>query len=357
MPARRRLRDDIGGMIALALVGAAIVPLAWHALPGAAHAEGGLALDAPLPAKVPPGTTLVVGDPIVENIVKHNGWDKGLPFRIQWTRLSGGPQVNQAFQAKALDVGTAADIPPIHAHWIGIPTKIIAYRLRQDPIAFPTYVIGTAPGAGVNALADLKGKRIATSKGQAQGAVVFRMLAQAHLRQEDVTLVDLPASPTIYVEALAAHQVDAAPIAAGLQAERYLRDYGANGAHILSHGPFRDDPLLLYARTETLRDPAKAAALRIYVRLWARAYRWADEHRREWVQAYYVRDQGVSPAEGEIVARAAGKLDLPLDWDKAIVLQQGTIDLLAAETGRAPFPAATLFDRRFEQVQREAPTG
>jgi sulfonate transport system substrate-binding protein len=354
---RRRLRHDIGGLIALALVALAFVPLAWHILHGTAQAQGGLALDAPLPTHVPPGTTLVVGDPIVEKIIKHNGWDKTLPFRIQWAQLSGGPQVNQAFQAKALDVGSAADIPPIHATWIGIPTKIVAYRLRQDPIAFPTYVIGTAPGSDITKLADLKGKRIATSKGQAQGAVVYRTLQQAHLRPEDVTLVELPASPTIYSEALAAHQVDAAPIAAGLQAQRYLSEYGPDGARLLSHGPFRDDPGLLYARTEVLRDPAKAAALRLYVQLWARAWRWADAHRQEWVHFYYVQDQGVTPAEGDIVARAVGQLDLPLNWDKAIALQQQTVDMLAAETGRASFPAATLFDRRFEQAQRDAPNG
>jgi len=347
-------RRDVGGLITLGLVALAVVPLIWHIAhrAQAAHSDDP-ALTAKLADTVPPGTTLVVGDPITEHVIKLNGWDKDLPFHIQWANLSGGPQVNQAFQAKALDIGSAADIPPIHATWIGIPVKIVAYRLRADPITYPTYTLGIAPGTNIATLADLKGKRIAYSAGQAQGVVVLRTLQAAHVRQQDVTLVDLPASATVYVEALAARQVDAAPIAAGLQAKRYVDDYGAQGGKVLSHGAFRDDPALLYARADVLADPAKAAALRQYVRLWARAQRWVDSHRQVWVNTYYVKDQGVTPQEGEVIARSAGSLDLPRQWDGIITLQQQTVDFLAAETHRKPFDAAILFDRRFEHVPEE----
>lgn len=355
MPSTAPHRRDIAGLAAIALVMLAFAPLALHALRRAsAHEAPQLPLSAPLPDRVPPGTTLVVGDPLVQRVFQHLGWDKRLPFRIQWTEAYGGPNVNQAFQAKALDVGTTADIPPIHATWIGIPVKIIAYRLRQDPIAYPTYTLGIAPGAGIASVADLRGKRIAYSPGQAQGAVVLRTLAAAGIPRGAVTLVNLPAGTSTYVDALAARQVDAAPIAAGLQAQRYLQRYGGDGARLLPHGAFRDDPLLLYARDETLEDPAKAAALRVYVRWWARAQRWMDAHPRDFVNIYYVRDQGVTPAEGDVIIRAAGTLDLPDNWDEPIRLQQQTINFIAPDAGRAPFPAATIFDRRFEHIPAES---
>lgn len=355
MPSPAPKRRDIAGLAAIALVILAFVPLTLHALRRAsAHEVPRLSLDAPLPDTVPAGTTLVVGDPLVQRVFQHLGWEKQLPFRIQWTEAYGGPKVNQAFMAKALDVGATADIPPIHATWIGIPVKIVAYRLRQDPLAYPTYTLGIAPGAAITTLADLRGKRIAYSPGQAQGAVVLRTLAAAGIPRTAVTLVNLPAETSTYVDALAARQVDAAPIAAGLQAQRYLERYAGDGARVLAHGAFRDDPSLLYARVETLEDPAKAAALRVYVRWWARAQRWMDTHRRDFVNIYYVRDQGVTPAEGDVIIRAGGALDLPDNWDLPIRLQQQTIGFIAPDAGRAPFPAATIFDRRFEHVPAES---
>ena len=348
-------RRDIAGLAAIALVLLAFAPLVGHALRRAsAQAAPRLPLTAPLPDAVPPGTTLIVGDPLVQRVFQHLGWEKRLPFRIQWTEAYGGPKVNQAFQAKALDVGLTADIPPIHATWIGIPVKIVAYRLRQDPLAYPIYTLGIAPGARIATLADLRGKRIAYSPGQAQGAVVLRTLAGAGIPRNAVTLVNLPAEVGTYVDALAARQVDAAPIAAGLQAQRYLQRYGDDGARVLPHGAFRDDPSLLYARSETLEDPAKAAALRVYVRWWARAQRWMDAHPRDFVNIYYVHDQGVSPAEGDVIIRATGKLDLPDNWDLPIRLQQQTIDFMTSDAGRPTFPAATIFDRRFEHVPAES---
>lgn len=344
----------VGAFVTLALVLLAVVPLVLHAIRTPDGAAGKLPLDAPIPAAVPAGTTLVVGDPATQRALEYTGWIKELPFKVQWANISGGPAVTEAFQAKAIDVGSAADIPPIHATWVGIPVKIVAFRLRQDPIDHPIYVIGVSPRAKIRSLADLKGKKIAFSPGQAQGAVVLRALHGQGLKPSDVTLVDLPATSDIYSGALAAGQVDAAPIGAGLPAKRYLDDYGKDGARVLNHGPFRDDPSLLYVRTETLRDPAKAAAIRQYVALWARAQQWMFTHSKEWTDIYYVRDQGVSRADAEVIVRDSGQPDIPRNWSGIVALQQETIDFLAREIGRKPFNANDLFDHRFEHVAADA---
>lgn len=349
--ARRRYIPEI---IVAALVLAAFAPIglhAWRNLGAQAATGGGLSLTAPLPEQVPPETKLIVGDPVTQRVLQYTGWDKQLPFKIEWANIAGGPGVTEAFHAKAIDIGSAANIPPINAVYVGIPVKIIAVRLRNDPINHPVYVLGVAPGAHINSLADLRGKRIAFSRGQAQGLVVLRALQAAGLTPKDVTLVDLPTSGTdIYTGALAARAVDVAPLGAGLNAQQYIAHYGADGAKILPHGPFRDDPGILYVRTETLQDPAKAAALREYVKVWARAIEWVQTHKSEWAQAYYVKNQGVSPQAAQTIIKAAGEPDVPADWSDMIRYQQDTIDLLARETGQKPFDAATLFDRRFETV-------
>jgi sulfonate transport system substrate-binding protein len=321
---------------------------------GQAPAGPKLALDAPLPTAIPPGTKLIIGDPTTQKILEHTGWIKDLPFQVEWAQITGGPAVTEAFSAKALDVGSAANIPPIHATWVGIPVKILAVRFRQDPLNHPLFELGVAPKAKVNSLADLRGKKIAFSAGQIQGEVVLRTLASQGLTPKDVTLVELPSTGDVYPNALVSGIVDVAPLGAGVATKRYLDNYARDGAKVLRHSDTRDDMTLLYVRADTLADPAKAAALAAYVKLWARAAAWSQTHKDEWTQAYYVKDQGLSVEDASYVVKAAGDLAIPRDWSEAIALQQGSIQLLAAQTQQKVFDARTLFDRRFETLAADA---
>ncbi|ADG88270.1 ABC transporter substrate-binding protein [Thermobispora bispora] len=311
-----------------------------------------LALDAPLPTQVPEGTRLRIGDPQTKVALELSGEIGKLSFEVEWANFSGGPQTLEAFRADALDVGSVADIPPIHATWIGLPVKIVAAKFRKDPLDHPVYELGIAPGVHVRTLADLRGKRIAYSPGQAQGALVLRVLRKAGLTKDDVTLVELPSTGDVYVNALASRQVDMAPLG-GVNIKRYLAKYGDRGAATIPHG-VRDDPTHLYVRTETLRDPAKAAAIREYVQAWARAAVWVYEHPEEWIQGYYVKDQGLSPADGAYLVKQAGEPDIPASWTDVIARHQETIDLLAAESGNPVINAKDLYDLRFERVAADA---
>jgi sulfonate transport system substrate-binding protein len=126
-------RTGAVAIVSVALVtAAAILILAGpkRSPAAAVSVAGALPLDAPLPRAVPPGTTLVIGDPTTERVLEHTGWIKQLPFTVKWAEIFGGPGVTEAFHAKVLDVGSAADVPPIHATWVGIPVKIVAVRLR-----------------------------------------------------------------------------------------------------------------------------------------------------------------------------------------------------------------------------------
>ena len=311
--------------------------------------------DAPLPTTVPPGTTLVVGDPSIQVAVELAGddLDSDLGFEIEWANVSGGPATTEAFRAGSLDVGAVADIPPIHATWTGLDVRIVAASYREDWQENPIYSFGVAPGVdGVESLEDFAGHRIAYSPGQAQGAIVLRALQEAGLTTDDVELVELPSTGDVYPTALAAKEVDIAPLG-GVQVARYLDDYGTDGAHTVEHG-LRDDPSVLYSPTSTLSDPAKAAALRAYVRLWAAAKLWIHDHPEEWKAGYYVEDQGLSQADADYLVEHAGIPDIPADWAEPIARHQETIDLLAQETGNEVLDASDLWDQRFAPVVAEA---
>jgi sulfonate transport system substrate-binding protein len=332
----------------------AIVVIAGPKHPDATPA-GALSFDAPLPTQAPAGVTLTIGDPATQKVLEHLGWLKNLPFAVKWAKISGGPAVTEAFHARALDIGSSADMPPIHATWVGIPVKIIAVRLRLDSLNHPTYELGIAPKSGIHTLADLRGKRIAFSPGQVQGEVVLRTLQSQGLTPHDVTLVELPSTGgDLYVNALIGGLVDAAPIAVGTQAKRYLEKFGSDGARVLAHPPFRDDLAVLYVRQETLQDPAKAAAIRAYVALWARAAEWERAHPDEFAQVYYEQDQGLAPDDALEVVHTSGEPDIPHDWGAAIGLEQAAADVMAGATARPRLVASSLFDRRFEGVAADA---
>jgi sulfonate transport system substrate-binding protein len=307
-----------------------------------------LADAAPIPDRIAPGTKLVIGDPSIKVALTLSGEVNKLPFTVEWANISGGPQTIEAFRAKALDVGAVADIPPIHATWTGLEVKIVAAKFRSDPIANPIYVIAAGPGARIEKLEDLKGRKIAFSPGQAQGALVLRVLKKLNLQRTDVQLIELPSVGDAYVNALASKLVHAAPIAEANK-QRFILNYAKDGARALPHG-LRDDPSYLYVAKSSLQDPNKAAAIRAYVAAWGRAARWIETHPEEWIKGYYVKDQGLREDAGRFLVESNGRPDVPTDWTGAIERQQETIDLIADELKKPPIKAETLFDRRFEKV-------
>lgn len=310
-----------------------------------------LPLDAPIPDTVPPGTVLKIGGQHDLELHLSGAADK-LPFKLDYANIYAGPPTINAFHAKALDVGFSNDIPAVQAVWLGLDVRIVAVRLRRGAET-PAFQFGIAPKAGIASLADLKGKKIAFSPGQAQGSVVLRTLKQYGIRRDEVQLVELPSFGNYYLNALASNLVDAAPLSQ-MPIKRYAADYGKDGAKVLPPYGIKDNPIILWVRTETLKDPAKAAALKLYLQAWAKSERWIDTHRDQWIDAWYVKDQGVPAEDGRFLETLRGYADVPQDWSQIIRDEQETVDFMAAETGRKPFDAATLFDRRFEAVAGEA---
>ncbi|WP_380780293.1 ABC transporter substrate-binding protein [Sphingomonas sp. R86520] len=346
------------GSVALAAFVAGSIALLFAFAPAyrTAEAKTGLPLTAPLPDRVPPGVVLRVGDPVTRWVFEHNGWEKRLPFRVEWAEITGGPDVTEAFHAGVLDVGFGASVPPIHAVWMGIPVRIVAFREYADRATRQAYVFGIAPKANIKTLSDLRGKRIAFSPSQVQAQIVIETLKAVGIRRQDVTLVELPSSigGDVYSNALASGAIDAAPIRADLVAQRYVRDFGARGAHILKHPPFRDDGGNVYVPETSLADPGKAAALRIFIHYWGLAQAWVNAHPEDVARGYYVGNRGLPIADARVMAAYTGNVSVPRSWAGAIAYQQAAIDTLGPETKHPRLDAATLFDRRFERIAGDA---
>lgn len=320
---------------------------AGAALAAAGCARTTTAADAALPTRAlpsgapPPGTKLSIAVHTAQLQLAQAGLDAKLPFTVSgWPNLSAGPDVIQGFRAHSVDLANNAGIPPIQAQAIGVGARIVAVQSRNHPI----YTFATAPGSAIRSAQDFAGKKIAFSQGQAQGVVVLRALKEAGLKTSDVRLVALPS--TQFLTALQARQVDVAPLGEPVLT-KYLAQYGKDGAAGV-HTDVVDLLSILWAPVEVLEDDAKAAAIRSFVPLWAQGVVWAWEHPDQWIQAYYVKDQGVTAEDGRRIVASLDQPQFPLSWDKAIAWEQQTADLMA-EGGYVPkVKAEGLFDRRFE---------
>ena len=328
------------------------IGLAMTTALGMAATAAPLAANAPIPDKVPPGTTLTVGGTNLETMFRLSGELQKLPFKVVFTTFSGGPAVLDAFRANALDVGAGNDIPAIYETWLGFNVRIIAVAVRKNaphPAQF-----GIAPGSGIRTFADLRGKKIAYSPGQAQGAIVFRTLKRYGIKKSEVQLVLLPHRTDVYVNALAARLVDAAPLGITVPAKHFIDKYGRDGAKLLTPDGVVENPINLWVKADLLKDPAKAAAVKAYLKAYIRASYWVETHRQQWIEQYYMKDQGLSREDAQYVTSNIGTLDILSNWDQAIRDEQDTINFMAEETGQKPFDARKIFDRRFEAVAAAA---
>jgi sulfonate transport system substrate-binding protein len=331
-------------------IAALVAALSVCAACGSGDTGTTLELTAALPDKVASGTEIRVGDPAIQAVLQAAGLDRELTdagVKVQWANISGGPKSIQAFRADKLDCSAVADIPSLFAAWTGTSTKIVFQSVTVDPLEHPIYQLGIAPGVSVTSLAELRGKKIAYSAGQAQGALVLRVLQKAGLSQKDVTLVELTSTGDSYVTALGSKAVDVAPLGA-----QNVKVYRAKYPSATAIGTgIRDDASTLYCLTKAVQNAEKAAALKVYVSVRTKAVLWQNEHPDEYAKLYYQDSQGLNAADAKDVVATDGTKAIPASWDNAIGRLQQTADLLASEQKHDKLDVNTLVDRRFEKVQ------
>ena len=124
-------------------------------------------------------------------IDKNNKWlEEALPdYNIKWTKFDSGADVNTAFIADELDFGTLGSSPV--ARGLSAPLNIpykVAFILG---VAGENEALVARDGSGINTVADLKGKRIATPFASTAHYSLLAALAQEGLSANDVQLIDL----------------------------------------------------------------------------------------------------------------------------------------------------------------------
>ena len=103
--------------------------------------------------------------------------------RVQWVEFQSGPPLLEALNAGGIDFGYTGDTPPVFAQAGGVDLVYAAY-VPVTGISSAILVRGDSP---IRAVAELKGKRIALTKGSSAHYQIVRILKSAGLTLADVT--------------------------------------------------------------------------------------------------------------------------------------------------------------------------
>ncbi|MDR3509664.1 MAG: ABC transporter substrate-binding protein [Caulobacteraceae bacterium] len=249
----------------------------------------------------------------------------GAPYKVEWSEFPSAQTLLEALNAGAIDLGAVGDAPFMFAYASGAPIKVVqAYRASAGGEATALVVKDSSP---LHDIAELKGKRIGTSKGSIGHYLVLRALRKAGLKPTDVTMVYL--SPSDAKAALAAGSVDVWATWMPYIALSSLH----GGGRVLVDGRGLLHGIGFEAANQAAIDGKRAQVLDFLGRL-AKAQQWEAVH------------------EDEFAAVLAKETGLPLDVAKVTVTSQRPVPIVldAAVTDEeretlADFEAAKVIEK------------
>ena len=239
-----------------------------------------------------PSSTASAGTVNVSSVVLHVGDQAGsgsqallsaagllskLPFKVEWSDFTSGPPMLQAMGSGAVDIGSVGDAPPVFAAAGGEKVAIVG-AVTAGPNASAIVVPANSP---IHSVAQLKGKKIAVAQGSSADYHLLTVLNKAHLSVHEVSLDYL--QPADGLAALTSGHVDAWDVWSP-----YIEQVvGQDHARILVNGTGYGAPYsFAVASRAALADPAKAAAIRDYLKLLNQAYVWGGSHVTTWASVW-----------------------------------------------------------------------
>jgi sulfonate transport system substrate-binding protein len=224
--------------------------------------------------------TLNIGDQKgtgAEALLTAAGLISKLPFHAVWSDFTSGPPMLQAMGSGSIDIGGVGDAPPVVAAAGGYNVEIVGAR-TANPLAAATLVPKNSP---ITSVAQLRGKKIAEASGSSGNYHVLQVLNKAGIPVSGVTLDNL--QPADALAAFAAGQVDAWDVWSPYIEQAVAQDH----ARILVTGvPYQATYSFEVAAKSAVANPAKAAAIKDYLKLLDQAYVWAAKNYTGWGKSW-----------------------------------------------------------------------
>ncbi|MFL6834000.1 MAG: ABC transporter substrate-binding protein [Xanthobacteraceae bacterium] len=136
------------------------------------------------------------------SLLDISGLGKDLPYRIEWSEFPAAAPILEALNAGALDVGYTGDLSFLSVYAAGAPIKAIG-GTRSDAKTQAILVRNDSP---IKTAADLKGKRLAGTRGGWGQFLIDATLEKAGYKFEDATFA--PLGPVDAKIALLAGSID-----------------------------------------------------------------------------------------------------------------------------------------------------
>ncbi|KWE86988.1 sulfonate ABC transporter substrate-binding protein [Burkholderia ubonensis] len=259
----------------------------------------------------------------------------GLAYDVAWTEFPAAAPLAEALNAGAVDCGPIGDAPVIFALASGARIKVIGAS-RSDP--YGTAVV-VRPDAPLKTAADLKGKRVGTTRGSIGHFVTLKALDAAGLAPDDVSFRFLPPADTML--ALASGSIDA-----WATWEPYTALAETSGrARVLVDGRGLWSGLSYVAATDAALA-AKRDVLRDFLQRVVRAQAWSYRH-ADAFSATLARIIGIPQPAAMLQFERRRTRWQPIDA-AVIAEQQRTADFyLKAGLLRQPLDVRPTFDRGF----------
>lgn len=220
--------------------------------------------------------TLRVGDQKGGNrsLLEIAGLAKDLPYKIEWSEFPAAAPILEALNAGALDVGYTGDLAFLSVYAAGAPIKAIG-GTRADA---RTQAILVREDSPIKTAADLKGKRLAGTRGGWGQFLIDATLEKAGHKVDDATFA--PLGPVDAKIALVAGSIDGWAVWEPYVSYATLKDK----ARIVADGEGLT-PTITFIVASDAAIATKRAAVQDLVQRLDRARLWSLDHLPEYARS------------------------------------------------------------------------
>jgi sulfonate transport system substrate-binding protein len=220
--------------------------------------------------------TLRVGDQKGGNrsLLEIAGLAKDLPYKIEWSEFPAAAPILEALNAGALDVGYTGDLAFLTVYAAGAPIKAIG-GTRSDA---RTQAILVRKDSPIKSAADLKGKRLAGTRGGWGQFLIDATLEKAGHRLDDATFA--PLGPVDAKIALVAGSIDGWAVWEPYVSYATLKD----NARIIADGEGLT-PTITFIVASDQAIATKRAAVQDLVQRLNKARLWSLDHISEYAKS------------------------------------------------------------------------
>lgn len=239
-------------------------------------------------------------------------------YHVTWVLSQGSNKANEGLRSKALDFGSTGGSPALLARANGTPIKTVDVYARGEWTA-----LVVAKNSPINAVADLKGKKVAVTKGTDPYFFLLQSLATAGLSPADIENVNLQHADG--KTALERGDVDAWSGLDPFMAETIQQQ----GSRIIYRNPDFNSGGVLNAREDFIT--AHPDSVQLVVDTYEEARKWAKTHPAELAALLASQAKVSQSVAQEELGRTALDIDpVPGDWLRAVLTR---IEPLAVADG------------------------